>query len=236
MQYTDVARLLTLYQFWLDDLYPRAKFADGLAIIEKLGHTKHMQLMRRDWIKEGKPVERERDEERRGSAPNTAHSSSDPMDVSFGQEGRNGGEGGARTAERDLGATNTNVNGNGNAERRKPAGEESLFFSEDEGDVQPRLSKKAPEQIEGKEFDDLDALLVESFERAASATTKPTAPATSHDDPPDDDLDTLLAEDAMNTKSGSKNSAAKPAPPRDDFDDEMEAMADMDMNMGGEMW
>ena len=46
-----------MYQLWLDDLYPRAKFADGLAMIEKLGHTKRMQTMRREWINEGKPRE-----------------------------------------------------------------------------------------------------------------------------------------------------------------------------------
>ena len=49
-----MARLLNTYQLWLDALYPRAKFADGLAIIEKLGHTKKMQLLRRDWINESK--------------------------------------------------------------------------------------------------------------------------------------------------------------------------------------
>lgn len=43
-----------MYQLWLDDLYPRAKFADGLAIIEKLGHTRRMQTMRREWINEAK--------------------------------------------------------------------------------------------------------------------------------------------------------------------------------------
>lgn len=47
--------MLNMYQLWLDDLYPRAKFADALAIIEKVGHTKRMQLMRKDWIDEGKP-------------------------------------------------------------------------------------------------------------------------------------------------------------------------------------
>jgi replication fork protection complex subunit Csm3/Swi3 len=53
-KYSDIARLLNFYQLWLDDLYPRAKFADGLAIIEKLGHTKRMQTMRREWINEAK--------------------------------------------------------------------------------------------------------------------------------------------------------------------------------------
>lgn len=50
--------MLNVYQFWLDDLYPRAKFADGLTIIEKLGHSKRIQAMRREWINEGKPRSR----------------------------------------------------------------------------------------------------------------------------------------------------------------------------------
>lgn len=47
--------MLNMYQLWLDDLYPRAKFADGLAIIEALGHKKRTQVMRKEWIDEGKP-------------------------------------------------------------------------------------------------------------------------------------------------------------------------------------
>lgn len=54
-QYGDIARMLNMYQLWLDDLYPRAKFADALAIIEKVGHTKRMQVDRKAWIDEGKP-------------------------------------------------------------------------------------------------------------------------------------------------------------------------------------
>lgn len=73
-----------MYQLWLDALYPRAKFGDGLAIIEKLGHTKRMQLLRRDWINESK-VQATKNEasnhdptpalvERRGSEPSEVHS------------------------------------------------------------------------------------------------------------------------------------------------------------------
>lgn len=58
-----MARLLNTYQLWLDDLYPRAKFADGLSMVEKLGHKKRMQVMRRAWIDEGKPRPEEPDEE-----------------------------------------------------------------------------------------------------------------------------------------------------------------------------
>ncbi|KAL8800343.1 MAG: hypothetical protein Q9182_005237 [Xanthomendoza sp. 2 TL-2023] len=43
------------HELWLDDLYPRAKFADGLAMIEKLGHKKRIQTMRREWIYHGRP-------------------------------------------------------------------------------------------------------------------------------------------------------------------------------------
>lgn len=54
-QFSDAARLLGFYQLWLDDLYPRAKFADCLSMIEKLGHSKRIQIIRRQWIDERKP-------------------------------------------------------------------------------------------------------------------------------------------------------------------------------------
>ncbi|KAK4993607.1 chromosome segregation in meiosis-related protein [Elasticomyces elasticus] len=54
-EFSDMSRLLNVYQLWLDDLYPRAKFSDALAMVEKLGHTKRMQTMRREWINEAKP-------------------------------------------------------------------------------------------------------------------------------------------------------------------------------------
>ncbi|KAL8939497.1 MAG: hypothetical protein Q9216_003325 [Gyalolechia sp. 2 TL-2023] len=57
-EYSDIACLLNVYQLWLDDLYPRAKFADGLAMIEKLGHSKKIQIMRREWISHGKSQDR----------------------------------------------------------------------------------------------------------------------------------------------------------------------------------
>lgn len=54
-QFTDMARLLNTYQLWLDDMFPKAKFLDGLAMIEKLGHKKKIQIYRKEWIDEGKP-------------------------------------------------------------------------------------------------------------------------------------------------------------------------------------
>ncbi|KAE8148849.1 replication fork protection component Swi3-domain-containing protein [Aspergillus avenaceus] len=57
-EFSDAARLLNHYQIWLDDLFPRAKFRDGLAMIERLGHNRRLQLMRREWIEEEKPKTR----------------------------------------------------------------------------------------------------------------------------------------------------------------------------------
>ncbi len=54
-EFSDIDKLLSYYQLWLDDLFPRAKFADGLVMVEKVGHSKRMALMRKEWIDEGKP-------------------------------------------------------------------------------------------------------------------------------------------------------------------------------------
>ncbi|EUC42750.1 hypothetical protein COCMIDRAFT_102682 [Bipolaris oryzae ATCC 44560] len=82
-EYGDIARMLNMYQLWLDDLYPRAKFADALAIIEKVGHTKRMQVMRKDWIDEGKPrraADRDSDEEDRAAEETTVQQTTEGMD------------------------------------------------------------------------------------------------------------------------------------------------------------
>lgn len=43
-----------MYQLWLDDLFPKARFLDALAQVEKLGHKKQIQTMRLSWINESK--------------------------------------------------------------------------------------------------------------------------------------------------------------------------------------
>lgn len=44
-----------MYQLWLDDLFPKARFADALAMVEKEGHKTSMHKMRMEWINESKP-------------------------------------------------------------------------------------------------------------------------------------------------------------------------------------
>jgi len=73
--------MLRMYQFWLDDLYPRAKFSDGLQIIEKLGHTKEMQTMRKQWIDEDKPKSSDQAEI---EIPPANSSTSDPLTQQVG--------------------------------------------------------------------------------------------------------------------------------------------------------
>ena len=77
--------MLTMYQLWLDDLYPRAKFADGLEIIEKLGHTKHLQIYRKEWLngskpKKGSDSESEVDDEEQSAAVETIERSTEQME------------------------------------------------------------------------------------------------------------------------------------------------------------
>lgn len=91
LQYGDIARMLNMYQLWLDDLYPRAKFADALAIIEKVGHTKRMQMMRKDWIDEGKPRRATRqDEYDEGEAPEKTPAPESTEDMDGVEQGGQG--------------------------------------------------------------------------------------------------------------------------------------------------
>ncbi|KAF2965031.1 hypothetical protein GQX73_g8534 [Xylaria multiplex] len=54
-EFSDTARLLSFYQLWLDDLFPKAKFLDALGMVEKAGHKNQMRLKRIQWIDEGRP-------------------------------------------------------------------------------------------------------------------------------------------------------------------------------------
>ncbi|OHE93337.1 chromosome segregation in meiosis protein 3 [Colletotrichum orchidophilum] len=63
-EFSDAARLLSFYQLWLDDLFPKAKFLDALAMVEKAGHKRQIGVKRMEWIDESKPKPGDADEER----------------------------------------------------------------------------------------------------------------------------------------------------------------------------
>ncbi|KAL8662781.1 MAG: hypothetical protein Q9202_004382 [Teloschistes flavicans] len=193
-EYPDLARLLNIYQLWLDDLYPRAKFADGLAIIEKLGHTKPIQVMRREWIDEGKPRE--------------AY-----LDMETSREAQNLERGGRIPREKGNGADQPPTNLGKDAPF---AGSDSNY--EDLYSVSPRQKRDKATQQQPVE--------------PAETLFLPIANDDEH--PPEDDLDALLAEDDIqiekqliisNDHSEEKTNESSP---RDTFEDEMEAMAEMD--------
>lgn len=172
-----MARLLNTYQLWLDDLYPRAKFADGLAIIEKLGHTKRMQMMRKEWIYENKPKPSVED---------------DPVVEPTAPQHQDG-EGSAAGQ---------------NVEAEETQTEHTQEMAESGGQEAPVGAR--PGDSTGQE---------------GGA-------------PEEDELDALLAEDAMQDErhqdslfgSGpaTKPSSAMLRPHADDYEDDLEAMADLD--------
>ncbi|UKZ60944.1 uncharacterized protein TrAtP1_002216 [Trichoderma atroviride] len=80
-EYRDTARLLFLYQLWLDDLYPKARFLDALAMVEKAGHKKALVAARDGWINEGRPKASNDDDGELGIGAVTIHDDDDLYDA-----------------------------------------------------------------------------------------------------------------------------------------------------------
>lgn len=161
-EFSDISRLLNTYQLWLDDLFPRAKFRDALTIVEKVGHTKKMQIMRRAWLDATKP-------HRRDATP-------EPDDaVMSGALPDNGAENGMRGVEEDdediFGPLPTE---HANPASRETGGQQNDAPNDDELDAllaenetaatekpaEPQ-KRRAPFEEHSEDEDDLDALLAE---------------------------------------------------------------------------
>lgn len=156
-QFSDAARLLNFYQLWLDDLFPKAKFADGLAMIEKLGHSKRIQTMRREWINEEKPRLFDlSDDAPRASIP-IAHKS-------------------PNTAPADQNDDPLPASSERPTPREQWFDDQNLFFS-DNADAGPTVSHPEPED------DDLDDILREQDEeRPVEAGGPSGTPGRNRDD------------------------------------------------------
>ncbi|KAJ5532120.1 Chromosome segregation in meiosis protein 3 [Penicillium frequentans] len=133
-EFSDAARLLNFYQLWLDDLYPRAKFTDGLAMIEKLGHTKRIQTMRKEWI----------DDEKRKVFENYTDTRDLPTRLSSDQNG------GATKEMPNSTTIQAAADGSGSPD--------DLFMPDPEGTIRQSVSHPAPDD------DDLEDLLREQYE------------------------------------------------------------------------
>ncbi|KAK8194907.1 replication fork protection component Swi3-domain-containing protein [Phyllosticta capitalensis] len=209
-EFSDVARLLNMYQFWLDDLYPRAKFADGLAIIEKLGHKKRMQIMRKAWIDESKPkptVEFDAEASEPAQNPETTKATTPASSAQADVEDRVMG------SQRDD---------------RQPA-----FHSASPQNA-GTTSKLGDDEFDE---DDLDALMAEETTEGVEKPQQPLPPSSTKpgepDEPDEDELDALLAaEESGEAPIRPQEPAVEKRdmqPDQDDeFTDEMEAMRGME--------
>ncbi|KAK4547617.1 hypothetical protein LTR36_000574 [Oleoguttula mirabilis] len=212
-EFTDISRLLNTYQLWLDDLYPRAKFRDALSMVEKLGHSKRMQITRRAWIDGTKPSRREASPERLAD-----------IEMSGGLDGLPGQEAPRREGDSD-----------GN--------DDDDLFGERAAEWQPENAGRADTQhSDMPEDDELDALMAEQAPTGPGAASrpqqKPRGPFEEEDDdedggPDDDELDALMAEETP--MGGGSKASGVVSMPRDDaaaqaqnnFADEEEIMAGM---------
>lgn len=219
--------MLNLYQLWLDDLYPKAKFRDGLEMVEKLGHSKRLQVSRRAWIEESKTHRRREDDEADARMEDIAQAEDDsifPVPSETTQQNppqqQNGGDGDAPD-EDDLDALlreQDDTPAAANPANNAPARAKGPFQEDDEPDD-----------------DELDALLNEDLRQTTIAPQQqPSKQKGPFDEDDEDELDMLLAEEPQHshpTQGGnSKDSeTANPTQGRKeaDFADDEEAMAEM---------
>ncbi|KAI0465697.1 replication fork protection component Swi3-domain-containing protein [Xylaria cf. heliscus] len=229
-EFSDTARLLSFYQLWLDDLFPKAKFLDALSMVEKAGHKNQIRLKRIQWIDEGRPRPAGFD-----------HGEDNDDDGLFGDSNQ--------PEERDpaiFPARVAPIFQNGLDKRAKtPAGDDP-FADEDIYDASPkRPTNTAPvvtsmfgngtdaQTHDEPDQDDLDALMAEEEAQRTTSTSifgNGKAAQTRHEPDDDDDLDALMAE----TEAAS--STTKPTPwtnhrpavrtviDDDDDDDDLDAL------------
>ena len=209
-QYKDLTRLLNFYQLWLDDLYPRAKFADALVIIEKLGHTKRMQTMRREWIDEGKPKSSfDKDPEQSRGIPTNTDKAQGPLSNAVRAK-----EGAGSTISADV----------DESQPQRPH-------------TPPGPSVEADDDLYTATPGAVRVTMALSKETNPNSDSLFMAEDAGGPQSEEDELDMLLAEDGANRErhqsdiEGDSASRAPAIPAADDFQDEMEVMAGMD-----DMW
>ncbi|KAI9844264.1 MAG: chromosome segregation in meiosis- protein [Sclerophora amabilis] len=195
-EFSDVTRLLAFYQLWLDDLFPKAKFADALSIIEKLGHSRRLQVMRREWIEEKRPrSHREEDVEcRRIDTDQDRVSQIEPRStVEKRPQNMNDGDSGQDAVAR-LETPPVHSVERDDLYSGTPIAPRTVTGPEDANNAVQPSATEVPEE------DDLDALLAEDAqershgqERSALDRDLSAAPVTGQDftfrDEGDDDLD-----------------------------------------------
>ncbi|KZZ88493.1 replication fork protection component Swi3 [Moelleriella libera RCEF 2490] len=207
-EFSDAARLLSLYQMWLDDLFPKAKFLDALAMVEKAGHKKRVVAARNDFMNEGKLKERADHDDHDERQQDVARESVEGAEQDEGEGGaQTGGAQPTTPSRRDDGV---------------PDDEDDLYDATPrQQQQQGRRTTAQDDGVPGDE-DDLDALIAEAEVRdqgaaAAAARRRSLTP----DEGDMDDLDALIAEAEAGDGSAGRRVAEH------DFGDDEAAMQEM---------
>ncbi|EXK27958.1 replication fork protection complex subunit Csm3/Swi3 [Fusarium oxysporum f. sp. lycopersici 4287] len=197
-EFSDASRLLSFYQLWLDDLFPKAKFLDALTMVEKAGHKKRVMIARNDYINESKPKDRTADDEEEDDMFGE-NDASKPTE----QEGTR-----PKTPEQDTGVPD----------------DDDLYGATPRA-AQRNSGPIVPIRNDVPEDDDFEALIAEaaSHDAAPRARTNPT-PA----EPDDDDLDALMAEAESHDQTSKEKGQGSKDKETNNFDDEEAAMQEMD--------
>lgn len=237
-EYSDARRILQFYQVWAHGLYPKAKFDDVLVMIEKLGHSKRLQVARQDWVLGHLRKDKDRELERVGDA--AKRKSEDEGEGGSNKKTRTdennvqedklfwdddddelfAAPGSSKPAQNSRGETNTEKEGN-------------LFFSDDEDDFASRPSRPRGYSDE-PDMDELDALMTAESAMPKQGATKPFSQPSNEDDPDMDELDALLAAENSARSAPANNTTSKTTsrPPEDDeFDfDDLDMLREMEDN------
>ncbi|KAF7187804.1 Chromosome segregation in meiosis protein 3 [Pseudocercospora fuligena] len=228
-EFSDISRLLNTYQLWLDDLYPRAKFRDALTMVEKVGHSKRMQVTRRAWLDGTKPNRR--------LSPEPEPEQDLDFDVMM-----SGANGNANDSERQNSMPGEDAAGENATEQASRGKHDGDAPDDDELDAllaesgpasAPAATQRKAGPFEDDSDDELDALLSENHPvqpGAENAKTASISKASAFEAGPDEDeLDALMNEQGPTHAPDAAASAAGSTRPQtlDDFADDEEAMASM---------
>ncbi|KAI8722601.1 Chromosome segregation in meiosis protein [Fusarium sp. LHS14.1] len=198
-EFSDAGRLLSFYQLWLDDLFPKAKFLDALAMVEKAGHKKRVVIARNEWINEGKPKD------------HIANGDEEEEEDLFGEN----------NTSQPAGPEPTTTSTTEPSRAKTPQQDNDVPDDDDIYDATPRQVRHTlPIRNEVPEEDDLEALIAEAEGQDAAKKSKPSEP-----EPDGDDLDALMAEAESHDQAPKKTG---PEQKGDDFADEEAAMQEMD--------
>ncbi|OBT73417.1 hypothetical protein VF21_08076 [Pseudogymnoascus sp. 05NY08] len=197
---------------WLDDLYPKAKFGDALRMVEGAGHRKAVVGARRGWIEEGRPG-------RAGEGDG---------EVVVRQPGE-GGQIQRQGTER-IAPIFTDLASRAAERRETPNTLAGADVPDDDADAIAELYGASPRRVAKPVAQVQQQGGQTSIFGPGAVIPLPGAAGEEEEEEDEDDLAALLAEGGMDVDTVTSTAApAKTVGGReeDEFDDDMDAMAEM---------